>query len=301
MELSLDLDRLRRAGYIARVVLEDASRIVKPGSKLIDIAQYIENRIRELGGEPAFPVNIGVNDIAAHYTPVFNDQLVIPDNSIVKIDVGVHIDGYIADTALTISFNPIYEGLVEASRKALEKVIEFVKPGVKTGFLGKVIEETISSMGYKVIKNLGGHGIERYTIHTGVVIPNHHDPFNLHKLTDGVYAIEPFATNGKGYVRETDTVTIYSLRKYRRAGSDNDTRILIETIWSSRRTLPFCERWYINTLSSPTSVRKAIESLDRMGLIHRYPVLVEIGGGMVSQFEHTFVIHEREVYVTTLK
>lgn len=301
MELNIDLDKLRRAGFIARVVLEEALRIVKPGSKLLDIAQHVENRIRELGGEPAFPVNIGINDVAAHYTPVPDDQLVVPDNSIVKIDVGVHVDGYIADTASTISFNPIYEGLVEASREALERVVDFFKPGVKASLLGRIIEEAISSMGYKVIKNLGGHGIGRFAIHTGVVIPNHHDPFNLYRLTDGVYAVEPFATNGKGLVKESDSVTIYSLKKYKQVESGNDARVLIETIWSSRRTLPFCERWYIGTLGSLSSTRRAVESLDKMGLIHRYPVLIEISGGMVSQFEHTFVIHGRDVYVTTLK
>lgn len=299
--LDLDLDKLKKAGFIARVVLEDASRLVKPGAKLIDIATRIEEKIRELGGEPAFPVNISINEVAAHYTPITDDQLVIPDNSVVKIDVGVHVDGYIADTASTVCFNPLYEGLVEASRRALEKALESIRPGVKTSYLGRVIEETISSMGYKVIKNLGGHGISRYTIHTGTVIPNHHDPFSLYRLTEGVYAVEPFATDGKGLVKELDLVTIYSIKRYRQIELLGDARVLIDEVWSSRRNLPFCERWYVRRLGSLESVRRAIEFLHKAGLIYQYPVLVEVNNGMVSQFEHTFVIHGKDVYVTTLK
>lgn len=297
----MDLDKLRRAGFIARVVLEDSLRVVKPGVKLVDIALYIEEKIRELGGEPAFPVNIGINDVAAHYTPLNSDQLVVPDNSIVKIDIGVHIDGYIADTAATICFNPLYEGLVEASRRALERVLELVEPGVKTSYLGKIIEETASSMGYKVIRNLGGHGIDRYTIHTGAVIPNHHDPLSFYRLGEGVYAVEPFVTNGKGLVKESELVTIYSIKRYKQFESDNYVKKLVDEVWSTRRTLPFCERWYTRSLGSVDSVRKAIESLSKTGLIDRYPVLLEVGKGMVSQFEHTFVIHGREVIVTTIK
>ncbi|MEM1713330.1 MAG: M24 family metallopeptidase [Desulfurococcaceae archaeon] len=160
------ISKLIKAGEIAKRTLRYVEQSVKPGVGILSLANDIEKYILELGGELAFPVNIGINSVAAHYTPVYNDSGIIPDGSIVKIDIGVHVDGYIADAALTISFNPVYEGLLEATRRSLEKAIEFIKPGVKASEIGRIIENTIKSHGYKPIKNLSGHGIERYVIHS---------------------------------------------------------------------------------------------------------------------------------------
>jgi len=293
------LKKLMKAGEIAKTVREEAVKKAKPGMKLLELAEHIEKRIRELGGEPAFPVNLSLNDIAAHYTPLIMDDKIIPDGSILKIDIGVHVDGYIADTAATVSFNSVYDGLLEASRKALEKAIEVFKPGVRVNEVGRVIEETISSLGYRVIKNLSGHSIGRFMIHGGLSIPNYNEVFNRWRVVDGVYAIEPFATNGVGYVKSGSTVTIYAL-KTGRARLTIDEKKLYDTIWSSRRTLPFCERWYIGLFQDTGVLKTSLALLDKHGMLHNYPVLVEKSGGYVAQFEHTLIVYGGEVVVSTM-
>ncbi|MEM4224788.1 MAG: type II methionyl aminopeptidase [Desulfurococcaceae archaeon] len=292
------ISKLLKAGRIAKEAREYATRSAKPGVKILTLAEMIENYIRELGGEPAFPVNIGINSIAAHYTPVYNDESVIPDGSIVKIDIGVHIDGYIADTAATVFFNPAYEGLVEAARSALERAIELMKPGVKASEIGEVIERTIRSAGYKPVKNLSGHSISRYTIHSGVTIPNYHDVLARHRLNPGVYAVEPFATNGVGMVKEAKLVTIYAL-KTRAREPPLELKRVYEYIYTSRRELPFAVRWYARSDMELEQLKKSLEQLKKLGYLHEYPVLVEKADGLVSQFEHTVVILKNEVIVAT--
>ncbi len=292
------IKKLLKAGEIAKTVREEAARIAKPGMKLLDLANYVENRIRELGGEPAFPVNIGVNMIAAHYTPVIDDESTIPDNSIVKIDLGVHVDGYIADTATTVAFSSVFEGLLEASRKALENVVKSLRPGMRVNEIGRIVEETITSMGFKVIKNLSGHSIDRYLIHSGKSIPNYNELFTRWRLSDGVYAVEPFATNGVGYVKEGAKTTIYALIDRKTRLTVNEKK-LFNRIWSERRTLPFCERWYLGLFNNKELLRNTIALMRRHKVLYGYPILVERGGGYVSQHEHTFIINGKEVIITT--
>lgn len=293
------ISKLLKAGEIAKRVREDAARTAKPGMKLLDLAEYIEKRIKELGGEPAFPVNLSINEVAAHYTPVINDDTIIPDNAVLKIDIGVHVEGYIADTAVTVSFNPVYEGLLEASRRALEKALEIIEPGMRVNKIGKIIEETITSLGYKPIRNLSGHSIDRYLIHSGKSIPNYNDLFTRWKLEDGVYAIEPFATNGAGLVKDGSVATIYSLMPRKKARITIHEKKLFDKIWGERRTLPFCERWYIELFDSVEGLRSTLRMMHKHGILYVYPILVERGGGLVSQFEHTFIINGKEVIITT--
>ncbi|ADV65529.1 type II methionyl aminopeptidase [Desulfurococcus mucosus] len=290
------VSKLKRAGWIARVVREEAAKLVKPGMSLLEVAERVEGRIRELGGEPAFPVNIGVNHVAAHYTPPPGDSSIIPDGSIVKIDLGVHVDGYIADTATTVSFNPAYEGLVEASQRALERVVEFVKPGVKASEIGRIIEETIKSRGFNPVRNLSGHSIDQYVIHSGLSIPNYNDFFAGWRLGPGVYAVEPFASTGVGLVSEGRSVTIYSLKR-KKARLPPGVVEVYEKVFNERRTLPFAERWLLKYTGNP---QMAVRFMAKAGVLHEYPVLVERSGGLVSQFEHTFIVTQSDVIVTTI-
>ncbi|OYT40696.1 MAG: type II methionyl aminopeptidase [Desulfurococcales archaeon ex4484_58] len=294
-----EIKKLREAGRIAKTVREEAVRKTKPGTKLLELAEYIEKRIEELGGKPAFPVNISINEEAAHYTPVIGDGKVIPENSVVKIDIGVHVDGYIADTATTVYFNPVHEGLVEASKKALEKVIDNLKPGIKANDIGKIVEETITSLGYKPIRNLSGHSIDRYMIHSGKSIPNYNEIFSRWRLVDGVYAIEPFATNGVGYVKEKNIITIYSIKKISRIRLTSKEKSFLQNIWNERKKLPFTERWYKKLFDNVESLRNTLTLMMKRGIIHGYPLLIEKSGGLVSQFEHTIIVSGREIIITT--
>lgn len=288
-----EVKKYKRAGEIAKRAREYAEKIVKPGAKLLELAEAIEGEIRRLGGEPAFPVNIGVNHIAAHYTPTPDDRSAVPDNSVVKVDIGVHVDGYIADTAATVCLSPALEGLVEASRLALERVVEAVRPGMRAKEIGRIVEEVITKMGYKPIKNLSGHNIDRWKIHGGKSIPNHNDPFATWRLMDGAYAVEPFATNGVGLVEEHSLVTIFALKEEKRGRGAGD---FYAKVYGARRTLPFTLRWY----KGEADLERGMARLREMGLLIEYPVLVERSSKPVSQFEHTFIVSGKEVIITTL-
>ena len=296
---SEEIEKYIKAGEIAARVRELAEKYAKPGMKIIELAEYVENKIIELGGKPAFPCNISINEEAAHRTPVIDDELVIPDNSVVKVDIGVHIDGYIADTATTLNFNPQYEGLVLAVEEALEKALSIIGPGVKINQVGRIIEELLRRRGFRPIRNLSGHSLLRYTIHGGTSIPNTYEPLLLSKFRSGeAYAIEPFGTDGVGYVVESNITTIYALSKIKARGLTREEQLIFNHIKNEYRTLPFTERWLTRLLDKNT-LRNAIRRLYERKIIRGYPILVEASKSMVAQFEHTVLILDKEVIITT--
>ncbi|MEM3402496.1 MAG: type II methionyl aminopeptidase, partial [Candidatus Hadarchaeales archaeon] len=166
-----ELQNYRRAGKILAEIREEVRKVVKPGVKLLEIAELAENLIVEKGAKPAFPCNVSVNEIAAHYSPPADDARVIEENDMVKVDLGAHVDGYIADTAFTVAFGEKQE-MVQAVEKALEAAISVVKPGVDVGEIGKAVEEVAAASGFKPIKNLTGHSLARWDLHAGITIPN---------------------------------------------------------------------------------------------------------------------------------
>ncbi len=291
-----------RAGEIAAHVRDFVERIVRPGMKILDLAEMVEKKIVEMGGKPAFPCNISMNWEAAHRTPIIGDELVIPEGSVVKIDIGVHVDGYIADTAVTVSFNPKYESLLNAVKEALEKVLRVVSAGVRFSEVGRIVEDTLRAHGFKPIKNLSGHSLDRFIIHAGESIPNYHERLSLSRFkANRAYAIEPFGTDGKGFVVESDTITIYALWKTGKIkGLTLDERRLFTAIRERFKTLPFTERWLSDVFENNVEkLRNILAKLSKKKIIYGYPILVEVGNGMVAQFEHTILILDKEVIVTT--
>src|ERR687889_1154556 len=119
------------AGKIVSKVRENARNKNHIGRTLFEICESIENEIISLGGSPAFPVNVSLNEIAAHYTAEPDDQIKVKDNDVLKTHLGVHIDGYIADTAVTVSFNPKYNQLVDVAELSLSEAIKIAKINAK--------------------------------------------------------------------------------------------------------------------------------------------------------------------------
>ncbi len=278
------------AGKILRQVREEAVKLVKPGVKLLEVAEFVENRIRELGAEPAFPCNISLNSDAAHSTPKKNDKSVFKEGDLVKLDIGAHIDGYIADTAITIDLGDNRE-LVEASEEALKKAIEVVHAGVDTAEIGAAIESVIKEFGFRPIVNLTGHGLLPYIAHAPPTIFNFKTERGV-KLEEGmVIAIEPFVTNGVGKVVERSEVEIFSLIDLRPVRMKM-ARQLLEEI-SKYKTLPFAKRWLTK---APAII---LSKLVREGILRGYPVLTEMGGGLVSQSEHTVIVEEDGAKIVT--
>jgi methionyl aminopeptidase len=285
------LDKYRLAGKILKQVREDAVVMVKKDVSMLEVAEAVESNIVRLGGKPAFPVNISLNSAAAHDTAAPDDKRVF-GSDMIKLDIGVHIDGYIADTAVTVdlSGNP---DLVKASAAALDEAIKIVKAGVTTGEIGAVIEETINSYGFKPIYNLTGHGLERYVQHAPPSIPNKKVGLGQALKAGQVIAIEPFATDGAGMVMEGPYAEIFGLTQIKpvRLPAERD---LIKQI-QGFNGLPFAKRW----VASVKRVDMTLTSLLRLGIIHAYPILVEESGHLVSQAEHTMIVKEDGCEVTT--
>ncbi|RLI78580.1 type II methionyl aminopeptidase [Archaeoglobales archaeon] len=289
-EIDEAIKKTIKAGEILRQVREEAVKLIKPDVKILEVAEFVENRIRELGAEPAFPCNLSINSDAAHFTPKKNDDRVFKEGDLVKLDIGSHIDGYIADTAVTVDLGD-NEDLVKAAEAALKAGIEAVYAGVDTAEIGEAIENAIREFGYKPIINLTGHGLLPYLTHTPPTIYN----FGTKKgvtLEEGIIiAIEPFATNGIGKVVERSECEIYSVVAKRPVRMKIARQILKEV--EKYKTLPFAKRW----LSKAPEV--IIGRLVRDGVLRSYPVLTEIGGGLVSQAEHTIIVEENGARIVT--
>ncbi len=285
-------DAYHEAGEILAQVRAETVDRIEVGAKHLAVAEFAEERIRELGGDPAFPLNISIDEEAAHRTPAIDDDATFGAD-LVNIDIGVHVDGWIADSAITVDLTGDHEPLVTASAEALEAAIERVEAGVDTAELGATIEETIREHGYKPVVNLTGHGLDRYEQHTDPTIPNRSVSSGTTLEAGDVIAIEPFATDGTGKVMEGSNEEIFALDA-ERSVRNRDARQALEQITSEFRTLPFATRWL--------DVRRpamAIRRLKRQDIVHGYPVLKEADGTLVSQKEHTLIVTEDGCEVTT--
>ncbi|ASJ14352.1 type II methionyl aminopeptidase [Thermococcus radiotolerans] len=291
-------EALIKAGEIARQVKKEVVDMIKPGAKLYDIAEFVERRIVELGGKPAFPCNLSINEIAAHYTPYKGDDSVLKEGDYLKVDLGVHVDGYIADTAVTFRVGMEEDDLMAASKEALENAISVIRAGVKISEIGKAIEETIRGYGFNPIVNLSGHKIERYKLHAGISIPNIYRPNDSYVLKEGdVIAIEPFATTGAGQVIEVPPALIFMHIRDRPVRMAQARRLLMH-IKREYNGLPFAYRW-LQGFMPEGQLKLALAQLDRAGAIYSYQILREVRGGLVSQFEHTVIVEKDGAYITT--
>ena len=297
----MNFESYLRAGKIASEVRESARKKYHVGSTLLEICESVESQIRGMGAEPAFPVNTSLNDIAAHYTAEPNDSTTVKEGDVLKIDIGVQIDGYIADTAVTVCYDPKYESLVKAAEAALAEAVRAARANTKAGDIGRVIEATITKFGFRPIQNLSGHSLQQYTVHAGKSIPNiwtRGSSFAL--LPNEAYAIEPFVTtkDGQGVVYEGKMRNIFGITS-RKPVKDEEADKLLDLIWSRYRTLPFAMRWLIDRYDEK-DVRRLMETLIKKKNVHSYPILVEGHGKVVVQAEHTLIPSESSVSVITL-
>jgi len=284
------LEKFRRSGKILRETREEMRHFVREDMLIIDVCEKAETLIRDKGGKPAFPCNVSINEIAAHYTSPPDDKKRIPEKSIVKVDIGAHVDGYVTDTAVTVCFDPEYDSLVEAAETALKKAVENVGPSTNTSKLGTIIENTIKSRGFKPISNLTGHQVGRYLVHAGTSLPNVSHLLSSKLKLGGVYAIEPFVTvsNAAGKVEDEEDSAIFRFLKSR-SQKNQYSRELLEYIEENFRTLPFTERW-LQGVVPKEHYREAFRELLSSKAIMDYPIFVEVSRKPVAQAEHTVLI-----------
>jgi len=284
------IEEIKKASKIAKDIYSYSKNLLKVETPLIEIAEKIEEKIIDLGGFPAFPVNISINNIAAHYTPVPNDEKYLKEGDIVKLDMGVHVDGYIIDFAYTVEINDNrYKELILASKEALKSVKTIIRKDIELGIIGKTVEEAIRKYGYNPIFNLSGHKIDRYVLHSGLNIPNYDNKSKV-KITEGIYAVEPFATNGIGYVKDCGKSGIYSIINYRPVRIPK-AREILDKIYEKYKTLPFCIRWLYKDFKDVNNIETIINYLIKENIIREYTILCEQSNGLVSQFETTFLVN----------
>ena len=281
----------REAGALAKKMLHQGAELVKVGASLLEMVEVTEAMVVEEGADLAFPLNISFNEAAAHDTAMPGDERTFSSGDLVKVDLGVQIDGYIADTALTVDLGD-HADLVEASRAALEAAIAVVRPGITTGEIGTIIQATIEEHGYKPVANLTGHGLGHYDLHASPTIPNIAMAGGAVIEEGMVFAIEPFATTGSGRISEGNRVEIYQQIAARPARLPSARRVL--KMARPRRGLPFARRWVPGG-----KVDIGLMNLVQSGILHPFPVLHDVPGSFVSQAEHTLIVTADGCEVTT--
>ena len=299
MDDSDTLEKIRLSGKILRETRETMRSFVRENMPIIEICEKAESLIEEKGGKPAFPCNVSINEVTAHYTSPPGDERKIPEKAVVKVDIGVHVDGYVTDTAFTACFNTEYNSMTATAQYALDEAIDKIRANISISRIGRIIETKIKNHGFKPISNLTGHSVGRYLIHAGTSIPNVAQ-FSITKVKKGgVYAIEPFVTvpEAVGRVEESDEITIFRLFKSKK-GKTPYGRRLLKYIQRNFRTLPFTERWLKGVV--PKEKHKgAFEDLLASKAIMGYPVFVEASRKPVTQAEHTVLITSNGCEVLT--
>lgn len=293
-------ETIKEVGRISYEALQYSRKVVKEGRKLLDIAEEIEGFIKGKGFGLAFPVNLSINENAAHYTPTADDSYVLTGKEVLKVDLGARKESYLGDCAITIDLSQKYSKLVEATEEALDNAISLVRTGREVNEIGREIAKTIEAKGFKPIQNLGGHGVDKSDLHASIFIPNF-DNGDTTKLEEGqVIAIEPFATDGAGLVGDGEHLQIFQ-KTSEAALRSSDSRTISDFIDENYVTYPFALRWLQKEFKEmgEFKIRRALNELAGQDAIEPFPVLVERKKGMVSQAEKEMIVRKDSCEVIT--
>jgi methionyl aminopeptidase len=283
-----------KAGKAVIAAKKLAKEIIKPGALFLEVANKIEAEIYKNDCELAFPINMSLNEVAAHYSPIIDDEKIIPEKGLLKIDCGSHYNGYIADSALTINLDedPTLQNYINAADEGLEAAIELFRPGTKLYEMGEVIAQKIISYGLRPITNLGGHELKQYNLHAGPFIPNYKEKAHNQVLKPGdAYACEPFSTSGVGKVINGKRSYIYRFVKKVKKNLPYEQQGYMNKIESSTRLLPFSPRLLeTQNIIPKNKIQRTIDTFVRKKILDHYPILIERSGAFVAQQEHTIII-----------
>lgn len=282
-----EIRKFRESGKLLKDVRDRSRKLIKPGASLYEIAETIEDWIKK-EGSIAFPVNLSINEVASHYCPAYKEERVLGEKDLVNIDLGLHVDGHVTDTAYCMDLSGENGKLVEASEQAVSDALPLIKPGADAGEVGKTIENAIKKFGYKPVENLSGHGLGIYRVHIAPTIPN--IATTGVKLEEGmVLAIEPFASTGNGVVKEDVRTDLFSLKNEDALPRSQDARNILNHIKENYKTLPFCERWLAKEFGE-FQLKVALRELASREIIRTYPALKDRPGSLVSQAELSVVV-----------
>ncbi|KCZ81533.1 methionine aminopeptidase, type II [Anncaliia algerae PRA339] len=281
---------------------------IKPGMTLNEICTIIESSTRILlKGEKndgiGFPTGVSINECAAHFTTIPGaEEIYLKESDVLKIDFGAHVDGRIMDSAFTICFDPQFENLLLASKESMEEGIKAAGVDVRVCDIGERIGEVISSYELTLngknekiipVSNLNGHSIGKYEIHSGITIPLINNKDKTRLVADQFYAIETFATTGKGYVRDSIDCSHFIFNKHVRKQIHNQKTLkVLKCINKNIGQLPFCQRYVDYLLNEPNFSKAHVDILKAFNMLEPYPPLMDTSGSYVAQFEHTIFLSE---------
>ena len=298
------------SGKLASKIRDEASKMIKDQTFVIDLVEYVESEILKAGAEIAFPCNVSINEVAAHYTSPAEDKTMIHAGDMVKLDLGTMINGYIADTAITVIADGnidenytqdeinLHEEIVEASAAGLEAAIATVRAGIEVSKIGAAVHEAISEYKLNPIFNLCGHSLEQNNLHAGISVPNYNNNANQVLDEGQAVAIEPFATNGNGYVNDAPGQYIFSYMTNKPFRLKNTQRVL-KYIQQNHKFVPFSGRWITNEFGERKGAI-ALKQLSEAMAIYPYAPLREKKDCFVSQKEHTLIVEKEGCIVTTI-
>ena len=284
---NIDIEKWKKAGKLGAEVMAYAKKVIKSEMPLLEIAEKVEKKISDFKVKSAFPINLSINEIAAHSSPLYNDEA--KAEGLLKVDLGINIDGYISDIACSLDFSQEqqYKDLILASEFALKEAIKIIRPGIMLMEIGKIIQDTIGTYNFAPVRNLSGHELKPWKLHSGLTIPNYNNN-NTTKLEQGmVLAIEPFATTGEGIVQDGRPSGIYKIQGHELT-RDLNARKILEFAESEYKELPFSSRWLIKKFS--TRALFSLKLLEQANTLHHFKQLVEKSKAPVSQAEHTILI-----------
>lgn len=285
-------DKYTKAKSISDSVVLYAKPLIKEGVSILDLTEKVEAKIVELGGGIAFPLNISINENAAHYTADIGDTKVLKAGELVKLDIGVHVDGYIWDRAFTICIGEDSHPLIKASEDGLKAALKTIKPGARVFEVSEAVESTLEDLGFNPVRNLCGHGLEQYKQHAGFSIPNGRNKIKTEFEEGKAVAMEVFATDGRGWVKESSPVLIFSwfddkpVRMW-------EARKILDVVRDDFGGLPFARRHLLNKKELKLTEFKldmAMRQLLEVEALNEYPVLKEESNGLVAQTETTILL-----------
>lgn len=293
-----DYEKLKEVGRVSYEALQYAKGLVKVGTRVYDVCEKAEEFIRSKGMVPAFPVNISINEKAAHYTAMIGDQTLFTDKDLVKVDIGARKDEVLGDCAVCVDLSGKYAQMVEAAEESLQAALSVVKAGAQLNGIGKEVEEVAKKKGLNPIRNLGGHAIEKEELHASIFIPNF-DNGDTTELEEGqVIAVETFLTSGEGYVIDGETVQIFQKIGEANPRSEGARKISAK-IDSDYKTYPFAIRWLFKEMNSEFQIRKALNELSSLNALESFPTLVERSGGIVVQAEKELIVEKDSFTLVT--
>jgi len=332
-----DLKLWKDAGHVARRTLENIKDEIKPGVSWHEVIEKAERYIIRHGGKPAFPATIAVDDVAAHFTSDHNenpllgweDRMVFEKGQLVKLDVGVQIQGRIGDNALTIEVGngANHTEQIRASKESRDSAIEQMFPGNPWHNVGAAAEQPVIDAGFNSIRNLCGHKLEVGDLHAGVSVPSfrcgqEHMGFQGKVESGGFYAIEPFNTTGKSglieNIQPSNSSNIYRVTgnlDIRKALAKKKLKPLGAQLARNLETrygnLPFAERWAFPILEKPfpeadeesrqSKWNALVKKLISIRYLETYHALKCSDGGLIGQFEHTVYVTEGGPEILTIE